>query len=193
MWPVLRSIIGIFADDYHANAIIACDFFVAVSATFRVPYLFVVIEHGRRRLVHVNVIANPTAEWTSQQRREVVGEGGAHRYLIHDRDRIFAKHLDDSIRALGLKVVKPPVASPKANAIRERVIGTIRRECLDWLIPLSEAHLRSILREWVAHYNGGRCHGALGPGVPNPPTEVSLLPRLNSRHRLPAGTLVLAK
>jgi putative transposase len=56
------------------------------------------------------------------------------------------------------------------------VIGTIRRECLDWLIPPSEAHLRSILKEWVAHYNGGRCHGALGPGVPDPPSELSVLP-----------------
>ncbi len=101
----------------HAKAIIACDFFVAVTATFRVLYVFVVIEHGRRRLAHVNVTANPTAEWTLQQLREVVGEGGAHRYLIHDRDRIFAKHLDDSISELGLKVLKSPVASPKANAI----------------------------------------------------------------------------
>jgi len=177
----------------HAKAIIACDFFVAVTATFRVLYVFVVIEHGRRRLAHVNVTANPTAEWTLQQLREVVGEGGAHRYLIHDRDRIFAKHLDDSISALGLTILKSPVASPKANAICERVIGTIRRECLDWLIPISEAHLRAILKEWVAHYNGGRCHGALGPGVPDPPSEVSVLPKSETRHRLAAGSLVLAK
>jgi putative transposase len=177
----------------HAKAIIACDFFVAVTATFRLLYVFVVIEHGRRRLPHVNVTANPTAEWTLQQLREVVGEGGAHRYLIHDRDRIFAKHLDDSIKALGLRVLKSPVASPKANAICERVIGTIRRECLDWLIPLSEAHLRSILKEWVAHYNGGRCHGALGPRVPDPPSELTALPKSETRHRLAAGSLVFAR
>ncbi len=67
----------------------------------------------------------------------MVGNGGGHRYLIHDRDRIFAKHLDDSIRALGVEVLRSPVASPKANAICERVIGTARRECLDWLIPVS--------------------------------------------------------
>ena len=177
----------------HAKAIIACDLFVPVTATFRVLSVFVVIEHGRRRLAHVNVTAHSTAEWTLQQLREVVGDRHTHRYLIHDRDRIIAKQLDDSIRALGLKVLKSPGASPKANAIGERVIGTIRRECLDWLIPLSAAHLRAILREWFAHYNGVCCHGALGPGVPDPPTEVSLLPRLNSRHRLPAGALVLAK
>jgi putative transposase len=122
----------------HAKAIIACDFFVAVTATFRMLYVFVAIEHGTRRLAHVNVTANPSADWTLQQLRAVVGEEGAHQYLIHDRDKIFAKHLDDSIRALGMEVLRSPVASPKANSICERMIGTIRRECLDWMIPLSE-------------------------------------------------------
>lgn len=130
----------------HAKAILACDFFVAVTATFRMLYVFVVIEHGTRRLKHVNVTANPTADWTLQQLRELIGDGGVHRYLIHDRDRIYAQHLDASIKALGLKVLRSPVASPKANSICERLIGTIRRECLDWLIPMSEAHLRSILK-----------------------------------------------
>jgi sugar (pentulose or hexulose) kinase len=82
-------------------------------------YVFVVIEHSMRRLAHINVTANPNADWTLQQLREVVGNGGGHRYLIHDRDRIFAKHLDDSIRALGIEVLRSPVASPKANAICE--------------------------------------------------------------------------
>jgi putative transposase len=177
----------------HAKAILACDVFVAVTATFRTLYLFVVIEHGTRRLAHVNVTAHPTADWTLQQLREVVGDEGVHRYLIHDRDRIFAKHLDDSIRALGIDVLRSPVASPKANAICERVIGTIRRECLDWLISISEAHLRTILKEWVARYNGGRCHGALGPGVPDPPRELALVSKSESRHRLAAGAIVLAK
>src|SRR5260370_13319691 len=88
---------------------------------------------------------HPSADWTLQQLRAVVGEESRHQYLIHDRDKIFAKHLDDSITALGIEVLRSPVASPKANSICERVIGTIRRECLDWMIPLSEAHLRSIL------------------------------------------------
>src|SRR5437016_3803979 len=155
----------------HAKAILACDFFVAVTATFRMLYVFVVIEHGTRRLAHVNVTANPTADWTLQQLREVVGNGGGHRYLIHDRDRIFTKHLDNSIRAPRVEVLLSPIASPKANAIGERVIGTIRRECLDWMIPMSEAHLRAILREWMAHYNQGRPLSALGPGVPDPPKD----------------------
>ena len=152
--------------------------------------MFVVIEHGTRRLRHVNVTANPTADWTLQQLRDVVGEEGEHRYLIHDRDHIFSKRLDESIEALGLEVLRSPVASPKANSICERVIGTIRRECLDWLIPVSAPHLRAILTCWVAHYNQGRAHSSLGPGVPGPPRELAKVPGSESRHRLAAGALV---
>jgi putative transposase len=177
----------------HAKAILACDFFVAITATFRMLYVFVVIEHSTRRLTHINVTTNPSADWTLQQLREVVGNGEGHRYLIHDRDRIFAKHVDDSIRALGVEVLRSPVASPKANSLCERVIGTARRECLDWLIPLSEAHLRAILKCWVTHYNGGRPHSALGPGVPDPPKNQEVIPKLETRHRLAADVLVLVK
>ena len=177
----------------HAKAVLACDFFVAVTATFRMLYVFVVIEHGTRRLRHVNVTANPTADWTLQQLREVVGEVGEHRYLIHDRDRIFSRHLDHSIEALGLRVLRSPVSSPKANAICERVIGTIRRECLDWLIPMSETHLRAILKEWVAHYNQGRVHSVLGPGVPDPPEGAVVLAKSQSRRGLGEGVFVRAK
>ena len=169
------------------------DFFVAVSATFRMLYVFVVIEHGTRRLVHVNVTANPSADWTLQQLRAVVGEEGVHQYLIYDRDQIFAKHLDESISALGVEVLRSPVASPKANTICERVIGTIRRECLDWVIPLSEEHLQSTLNSWVEHYNRGRPHSSLGPGVPDPPRGAAVVQKSESRHRLAAGALVLAK
>ena len=177
----------------HAKAILACDFFVAVTVTFRMLYVFVVIEHSTRRLAHINVTTNPNSDWTLQQLREVLGNGGGHRYLIHDRDRIFAKHLDDSIRALGVKVLRSPVASPKANSLCERVIGTVRRECLDWLIPMSEAHLLAILKCWVTHYNHGRPHSALGPGVPDPPKNQEVIPKSETRHRLAADALVLVK
>jgi putative transposase len=166
---------------------------VAVTATFRMLYVFVLIEHSTRRLAHINVTTNPNADWTLQQLREVVGNGGGHRYLIHDRERIFAKHLDDSIKALGVEVLRSPVASPKANSLCERVIGTARRECLDWLIPVSEAHLRAILKCWVTHYNSGRPHSALGPGVPDPPRKHRVAPKPETRHHLAADALVLAK
>ena len=100
---------------------------------------------------------------------------------------------DDSIKALGIEVLRSPFASPKANSLCERVIGTVQRECLDWLIPMSEAHLRSILREWTTHYNHGRPHSSLGPGVPDPLKECVKVPKSTSRHRLAAGAVVLAR
>lgn len=130
----------------HARAIVACDFFVAVTASFRLLHVFVMIEHGSRRLLHFNVTAHPTTAWTLPQLREAFGYERRYRYLIHDRDCIFAKSLDQSIGRLGLKVLKAPFRSLMANAICERSIGTIRRECLDWLIPISESHLQSILK-----------------------------------------------
>ena len=177
----------------HAEAVIACDFFVAVTATFRLLYVFVVIHHSSRRLVHVNVTEHRTSAWTLQQLREAVGFEGSYRYLIHDRDSIFAKSLDESIARLGMTVLKSPFQSPKANAIGERVIGTIRRECLDWMIPLSEAHLRLILKSWVSHYNRGRPHMSLGPGVPDPPTMRPLVEHQKSRLRLGEGLVVHAE
>lgn len=167
----------------HARAIVACDFFVAVTATFRLFYVLVLIEHGSRRLLHFNVTEHPTAAWTLQQLREALGDGD-FRYLIHDRDSIFARRLDESIKNLGVAVLKSPPHSPTANAICERVIGTIRRECLDWLIPLSGSHLRSILKSWVGHYNRGRPHMALGPGVPDPPAFLTLAHNRRTRHRI---------
>ncbi len=177
----------------HAKAIIACDFFVAVTASFRLLYVFVIIHHGSRRLVHLNVTSHPTAAWTLQQLREAIGFEQGYRYLIHDRDTIFARSLDESLKRFGLRVLKSPPQSPKANAVCERLIGTIRRECLDWLIPLSESHLRWLLTEWSNHYNGSRPHTALGPGVPDPPSgsAVSQIPQ--SRHRIAENLVVLAK
>lgn len=151
------------------------------------------IEHGSRRLLHLNVTAHPTAAWTLQQLREILGYDGRLRYLIHDRDSIFARSLDESIENFGLTVLKSPPHSPKANAICERVIGTIRRECLDWLIPLSELHLRSILKAWVGHYNRGRPHMALGPGVPDPRSEVARPATSASRHRIGERLVVRAR
>src|SRR4030095_16889168 len=92
-------------------------------------------------------------------------------------------NFDESIKNLGMTVLKSPPHSPKMNAICERVIGTIRRECLDWLIPLSESHLRFILKSWSTHYNSGRPHMALGPGIPDPPQSLDR-PLPKSRHRL---------
>ena len=126
--------------------------------------------------------------WTIQQYGAVITGETAHRFLIHDRDAVYAPAVDGAIRSMGLRVLKTPEWTPRANAFCERVIGTIRRECLDWLIPFYARHLRGILHEWVSHYNRGRPHASLGPGIPShhrpdPPEPAG--------HRLPTGSRVI--
>ena len=152
----------------HSETILACDFCVVATATFRLLYVFVVIEHQTRRIVHCNVTTNPTAAWTLQQLREAIPSDHDYRFLIHDRDSIFSSHLDQSISNLGVRVLRTPPRCPQANSICERVIGTLRRECLDFMIPLTENHLRTVLKQWVSHYYRGRPHSSLGPGLPDP-------------------------
>jgi putative transposase len=172
----------------HANAIVACDFFVSVTASFRILYVFIAMEVGSRRILHCNVTQHPTGEWTIQQFREFLAFDHPYRYIIHDRDAIFSSGLDATLKSFGIRVLKTPVRSPKANAFCERLIGTIRRECLDFLIPLGEGHLKRMLREWVGHYNRGRPHSSLGPGIPEPPQ--AKVPARVHRHKLPAGCRV---
>ena len=175
----------------HAKAIVACDFFVSVTATFRVLYVFVAMEVGSRRILHFNVTAHPTAEWTLQQFREFLPFDHPYRFVIHDRDSIFSTGLDAALATLGVRVLKTPAHAPKANAFCERLIGTIRRECLDWMIPVGERHLRRILKEWVRHYNRGRPHSSLGPGIPEP--IQATVPASVHRHKLPEGYRVTAR
>ena len=169
----------------HASAVVACDLFTSVTATFQVLYVFVAIEIGSRRTLHGNVTDHPTADWARQQFREFLNGESDHRYLIHDRDSVFSVEVDAALKGFGLRVLKTPVRSPMANAYCERVIGSIRRECLDYLIPLNERHLKRILREFITHYNRGRPHSALGAGFPEP--IQATVPASGHRHRLPPG------
>jgi len=168
---------------------LACDFFVTITASFRMLYVFVVLDVGTRRIVHWNVTEHPTAGWTVQQFRAIVPGDQPQRFLIHDRDTIFAPAVDEAVTAMGLTVLKTPVRCPQANAFCERLIGTIRRECLDWLIVLNDRHLRTVLREWVAHYNRGRPHASLGPGIPDVPPDRFAQP---NGHQIAAGHDVIA-
>ena len=176
----------------HAKGIIACDFGVAITATFRVLYVFVVIEYASRHLIHVNVTAHPTSEWVIQQFREAIPSDHTYRILIHDRDTIFSKAVDQRVSHMGLHVIKTPVRTPVANSICERLLGTLRRECLDFVIPLNERHLYGMLKAWVGHYNEGRPHMSLGPGIPKPMRTLPVS-RQAHRHRMTSGQSVKSR
>ena len=172
----------------HAQDTAACDFFVVVTATFRTLYVFVAMELGTRRILHHNVTAHPTAEWTTQQFREALPGGHAYQFVIHDRDSIFSKELDKEVAAMGVRVLRTPVRAPTSNSFCERFGGTLRRECLDFLIPFHERHLKLALNSWIAHFNHARPHMSLGPGIP-----AALRPLAQEsahRHRIPAGHTV---
>src|SRR4030095_6602346 len=180
----------------HAQDLIALDFFAVPTATFRVLFVFVVLSHGRRRLVHFNVTEHPSAEWTARQLLEACGLEGSPRYLIRDRDQVYGERFSHQARILNLQkaVIAPP--SPWQNAYAERVIGSIRRECLDHVVVIGERHLRGILSTYVDYYNGSRTHLSLAKDAPEPrtvqrPTEgrVVEVPRVGGLHHqyLPRG------
>ena len=129
--------------------------------------------------------AHPTADWTLQQFRETLPGGHPYRFVLRDQDTIFSRALDKAVTGLGVRVLRTPVRAPKANAYCERLGGSLRRQCLDFLIPLNEGHLRMIAKEWGRHYNRGRPHCSLGPGLPEPSLESVLAS--DHRHKLPAG------
>ena len=131
----------------HASEVLACDFFVTVTATFRRVYVFVVLDIGTRRIVHWTMTEHPTAEWTVQQFRAFVTGDEPYRFVIHDHDAIYSPAVDRALASMHLRVLTTPARAPQANAFCERLIGTARRECLDFMILLNERHLRRILAE----------------------------------------------
>jgi len=165
--------------------IVACDFFTVVTASFRTLYVLVILELGSRRILHHDVTEHPTAEWTLQQFREALPGDHAYRFVIHDRDSIFSAQLDKGVTAMGVRVLRTPVRAPMANSVCERFGGCLRRECLDFMIPLNERHLKMTVREWGIHYNRGRPHSSLGPGFPEPNQES--IPASDHRHKLSTG------
>ena len=157
-------------------------------------FVFVAMEVGSRRILHCNVTAHPTADWTLQQFREAIPGGHGYQFLIHDRDSIFSSKVDEELkRSFGMRVLRIPVRAPKSNAYCERLVGTVRRECLDFMIPINERHLRATLRSWVAHYNKGRPHSSLGPGIPEKSIPKPLPRPRTNRHALPADCQIRAR
>jgi transposase InsO family protein len=150
----------------HSQAIWAADLFVIQTLTFQTLYVIFFISHGRRQLLHVEATAHPTAGWVWRQLIEATPWDRKPRYLIHDRDRVWGADFSPRLARLGIKSLRTPIQAPRANSVGERWVRTIRRECLDHLIPLSERHLRRILAEFVDYYNHDRPHRSLGLQAP---------------------------
>jgi transposase InsO family protein len=152
----------------HAHAIWAADLFVVQTLTFRTLYVLLFITHGRRDLVRLAVTAHPTVAWVWRQLVEATPWGRRPKHLIRDGDVVYGGEVRRRAKGLGIETVRTPVRAPRANAIAERVIGSIRRECLDHIIPLGERHLRIILDEYLAYYNQERPHRTLRLDTPLP-------------------------
>ena len=135
--------------DNHIRELVSIDFMAVPTATFRVLYVLVVLAHNRRRVVHFNVTAHPTAEWTAQQIIEAFPEETAPRFLLSDRDQIYGEDFRRRITGMKIEKVITATRSPWQNPFVERIIGSIRRECLDHMIVLSENHLRRILKSYL--------------------------------------------
>src|SRR6476620_10259274 len=150
----------------HAPDVAAMDLFVVPSIGFKLLYAFVIVRLDRRDLVWINVTAHPTAEWVARQITEAFPWSEAPRYLIRDRDRIYGAVVIRRLRAMGIRDKPIAPASPWQNGFAERLIGSIRRECLDHVIVLGEAHLRRILKNYAAYYNGVRTHRSLHKDTP---------------------------
>jgi transposase InsO family protein len=150
----------------HAPDIAAMDLFVVPTIGFKLLYGFVIVMLSRRELVWINVTTNPTAEWVARQITEAFPWDEAPRYLIRDRDRIYGAVVTRRLRAMGIRDKPIAPASPWQNDFAERLIGSIRRECLDHVIVFGEAHLRRILKTYADYYNSVRTHRSLHKDAP---------------------------
>jgi putative transposase len=152
----------------HVQDLVALDFFVVPTVTHKVLFVLLILAHERRRLVHFNITEHPTAEWTAQQMIEAFPWDKAPRYLLRDRDRIYGAYFRQRVRHMGIEEVLIAPKSPWQNPYVERLIGSIRRECLDHVIVLHERHLRRLLTSYFSYYHAWRTHRALDMDCPVP-------------------------
>jgi transposase InsO family protein len=152
----------------HVKDLVSVDFFVVPTVRFTLLFVFVVLAHHRRRIVHFNVTDHPTAAWTAQQIVEAFPWDVAPRYLLRDRDGVYGEEFVRRVEGIGIQEVLIAPRSPWQNPYVERVIGSIRRECLEHVIVFSERHLRRVLADYLAHYHQWRCHRSLDMDCPQP-------------------------
>jgi putative transposase len=150
----------------HVGELISIDFLTVPTATFRVLFILIVLAHDRRKIVHFNVTEHPTAEWTARQLIQAFYDQKPPRYVIRDRDGVYGLQFENQLSALEIEEVVIAPHSPWQSPYVERVIGTLRRECLDHVVVLSEGHLRQIVRQFLTYYHGTRTHLALGKDAP---------------------------
>jgi len=145
---------------------VSIDFFTVPTARLRVLFVFIVLSHERRRVVHFNVTEHPTAAWTAQQIVEAFPEDQAPRYLVRDRDGIYGEYFQNRVHGMGIREVCTAARSPWQNPYAERLIGSIRRECLNHVIVLNDRHLRRILKSYFCYYHESRTHLSLDKDAP---------------------------
>ena len=173
----------------HADQIAAIDFFTMPSVSYRIFYVFIVLRHSDRKILHFNITRNPSAIWTAQQIIEAFPFDTHPRFILRDRDRIYGEYFRKRIEHMGIDEVLIAPRSPWQNPYVERAIGSIRRDCLDHFIILGETHLGKILREYIEYYNEVRPHLSLNRNSPLPREvetsekgKVIAVPYLNGLH-----------
>lgn len=175
--------------DQHLKDLVAVDFFVVPTATFKVLFVFIVLTHDRRRIIHFNVTKHPTAQWTAQQIVEAFPFDTTPRFLLRDGDAIYGSRVRRKLASLGIEEVVTARASPWQNAYVERVIGSVRRELLDHVIVLNERHLKRLLSAYLDYYHPWRIHQALDRDSPDSrrvrmakPDRIVEVPAVNGLH-----------
>jgi transposase InsO family protein len=147
--------------------LVSIDFFTVPTARLRILFVFVVLAHHRRRVLHFNVTEHPTAHWTAQQVVDAFPDESAPRYLLRDRDRAYGEHFRHRVHGMAIAQVVTAPHSPWQNPFAERLIGSIRRECLNHVLVLGERHLHRILIRYFAYYHQARTHLALDKDAPD--------------------------
>jgi len=153
--------------DNHVRDLVALDFFTVPTAGLRVLFVLIVLAHHRRRVVHFNVTEYPTAHWTAQQIIDAFPDDSGPSYLLRDHDQIYGEHFRRRVKGMRIEEVIISLHSPWQNPFAERLIGSIRRECLNHVLVLGERHLRRILTGYFGYYHQARTHLSLAKDTPN--------------------------
>lgn len=172
----------------HVGEIVATDFFTVPTVSLRVLFVFIVLEHRRRKVVHFGVSEHPTSQWAAQQMLEAFSERDAPRYLVRDRDGSYGIEFRRRVQSLGMTEILTAPRRPWQNASAERLIGSMRRECLNHVVVLNKWHLRRLLKSYLSYYHCSRTHLALAKDAPESrevmsQSKIIVIPQVGGLHR----------